>query len=384
MTRDFKDLADSLAHLLDRESRPRKARAAPLWRSGVVGGASAGKSSNTPLGAPARRLHVLKQALSRSPEVMVKITGTNKEVTPLKAHLDYLRRKPGAEIEDERGNALEATPEAMKSILRMWGVAVAEGYDNAATRREGLRNGRDQDTHDSRGVIAVHIVFSMPAGTNAALVMDATRGFAADEFSNHQYVLVLHKDRDHPHVHVVVNNVGNDLRRLPRKRADLQRWREVFAEQLRERGIEAAATPRSVRGVLNKGESFGFLKLKDRVARDRATAIAEGRPYVPKKPVHALRESAKRAIEEAQGLRVIAQTRAAKIRQELIDALKAESDRRIGESVRDVLAAFAADAQAQKSRVEEMRDLAANPKSTSKSVNVDDAHNPKKRRGPER
>jgi Relaxase/Mobilisation nuclease domain len=381
MTDALKDLADNLAHLLESEVRPRKSRSTPIWR---IGAASKTISTSGPAVGPGRRLHILKQALSRAPEVIVKITGTNKEVPPLKAHLDYLRRKPGAVVEDERGDQLEATGETVKQVLRTWGVAVEEGRDNASTRRDRLRNGHDPAAHDSRATIAVHIVLSMPAGTNAALVMDAVRGFASEELANHQHLLVLHQDRDHPHVHIVVNNVGNDLRRLPRKRADLQRWREVFAEQLRERGIDAAATPRRARGVLNKGESLAYVKLKERIAGERAQALAEGRTYEPKAPVRALRASAKRAIEEARGIRAVEATKAEQERQLLVEAMQAEAAKGIEEAVRGVIESFAAAAEARKSRSEELRDLAALREPTVQPVNVADAHDLDKRRGPER
>jgi hypothetical protein len=381
MTDALQDLADSLAHLLESDIRPRKARSTPVWR---IGATTNGTPTTSPIAGPSRRVHILKQAFSRAPEVIVKITGTNKEVPPLKAHLDYLRRKPDALVEDERGDQLDATAETVKDVLRFWGVAVEEGHDNKATRRERLREGHDPAAHDSRPVIAVHIVLSMPAGTNAALVMDAARGFASEELANHQHLLVLHQDRDHPHVHVVVNNVGNDLRRLPRKRGDLQRWREVFAEQLRERGIDAAATPRRVRGVLDKGESLAYVKLKERIARERAQALADGCAYEPKAPVRALRASARRAIEETRGTRVVKVSKAEQDRQHLVEAMHAAAAKGIDEAVRTVIASFAAAAEAYKSRSEELRDLAANREQAVQPVNVVDAHDLDKRRGPER
>lgn len=39
-------------------------------------------------------------------------------------------------------------------------------------------------------------------------------------------------------------------KRLNPRRADLQRWRETFAEKLRGRGIEAEATRQATRGVM--------------------------------------------------------------------------------------------------------------------------------------
>jgi hypothetical protein len=50
--------------------------------------------------------------------------------------------------------------------------------------------------------------------------------------------LLLHQNKQHPHVHVAVNNLGYGLKPLSRNRDDLMRWRESFARELRARGIE--------------------------------------------------------------------------------------------------------------------------------------------------
>jgi hypothetical protein len=48
----------------------------------------------------------------------------------------------------------------------------------------------------------------------------------------------------HPHVHLTVKAAGLDGIRLNLRKPDLQRWREGFAEALREHGIEATTTSR--------------------------------------------------------------------------------------------------------------------------------------------
>ena len=48
----------------------------------------------------------------------------------------------------------------------------------------------------------------------------------------------------HPHVHLTVKAAGFDGTRLNPRKPDLQRWREGFAEALREHGIDATATSR--------------------------------------------------------------------------------------------------------------------------------------------
>ena len=73
---------------------------------------------------------------------------------------------------------------------------------------------------------------------------------AAREFPHSQYAMVLHTfETDpgphparHPHVHLTVKAAGLDGTRLNPRKPDLQRWREGFADALREQGIETTNT----------------------------------------------------------------------------------------------------------------------------------------------
>jgi type IV secretory pathway VirD2 relaxase len=47
---------------------------------------------------------------------------------------------------------------------------------------------------------------------------------------------------------------GRDGQRLNPRKEDLRRWREVFAQRLRARGIEAEATPQCTRGARHLNE----------------------------------------------------------------------------------------------------------------------------------
>jgi hypothetical protein len=104
------------------------------------------------------------------------------------------------------------------------------------------------------------MVLSMPAGTNLVRLKDAARDFAKQAFANHEYLFVLHTpetDPDpaappQPHVHVCVKARGKNGQPLVHGKPQLQVWREWFAERLIEQGIDAAATPRHVRGVVKK------------------------------------------------------------------------------------------------------------------------------------
>jgi hypothetical protein len=100
----------------------------------------------------------------------------------------------------------------------------------------------------------------MPKGTDPKKVMDAARLFARTEFRDHEYLLVLHEPStdpkpnapQHPHVHIVVRSKAHDGRQLRTFKSDLARWRDTFAEQLREVGVPANATRKIERGRADK------------------------------------------------------------------------------------------------------------------------------------
>jgi len=57
----------------------------------------------------------------------------------------------------------------------------------------------------------------------------------------HDYVFTLHTDTPRPHVHLAICSRGHAGERLNPKKADLELWRQTFAQALRDRGIEAEA-----------------------------------------------------------------------------------------------------------------------------------------------
>lgn len=170
----------------------------------------------------------------KPPEVMVKISGGGKGMKQIKNHLDYISRNGKIDLENEDGDILKGRDD-LGELRDEWQVSGGFRIPEDGTRRESF-----------------NIVFSMPEGTNELAVKRAVRDFAAREFDNHRYVMALHTfDTDpdpepsrHPHVHLVVKARGFDGTRLNPRKADLQRWREGFAEALREHGVEAAATKR--------------------------------------------------------------------------------------------------------------------------------------------
>lgn len=208
----------------------------------------------------------LERIAARTPEVMVKVTGRTRGGADLRAHLDYISRNGQLELEGPDG-ALLVSRRDVADLADEW----------SATADLGIKP-RRKDSPFSHSVI-----LSMPAGTNEIVVRDAARSFAADMFAGrHDYVFTLHTDTPRPHVHLAICSRGYMGERLNPKKADLEHWRQTFAQALRDRGVEAEATPRRARGVTRKAERTPLRKIRDRheagggpMARVRRSAYRE-------------------------------------------------------------------------------------------------------------
>lgn len=203
-------------------------------RGGKVKESSSNTKSQLTMGMISRTVH-------KVPEVMVKISGGGKNMQHIKAHMDYISRindksKDDVELEDEQGN-IYLGKDDIDEVRDIWAKGKIPIPEQGERRKE-----------------AFNIVLSMPPGTHRQSVKDAARDFAKSQFSDHQYLFAAHEDEKHPHVHLTVKAVSHKGKRLNPRKRDLQKWREKFAEKLRENGIEANATPRRTRGIVQDGE----------------------------------------------------------------------------------------------------------------------------------
>jgi type IV secretory pathway VirD2 relaxase len=161
--------------------------------------------------------------------------------------MDYIGRNGALEVEDRDG-AILAGRAAVRELADDWSAfALADPRRRANTP------------------ISLSVVLSMPAGTDPAIVRDAARAFAREAFADRfDYAFALHTDEDHPHVHIAVRALGDNGERLNPKKADLEDWRQMFAQALRDRGVEAEATPRRARGITRKAERMPLRKIRER------------------------------------------------------------------------------------------------------------------------
>jgi hypothetical protein len=189
----------------------------------------------------------LARIAARAPEVMVKVTGRTRDPAHLAAHLDYITRKGALEAQDRDGCTVAGRRE------------VAELAEDWAAAQPLCRRRR------ANSPLSVALVLSMPAGVDPLRLRDAAADFARTTFAERlDYVAVLHTDAGHPHVHLTVRALGDDRQRLNPKKADLEAWRQGFAQALRDHGVEAEATPRRARGVTRKAERTPMRKLRER------------------------------------------------------------------------------------------------------------------------
>jgi len=220
--------------------------------------------------AAAIRQRIEATVLRRAPQVMVKVTGGGRGMAAIAAHLRYISKAGRLPFEDDRGVIREGK-EALHDLVEQWRFG-GSFIDETAPRRE-----------------AFNIMLSMPRGADALAVQRAAREFAQAELADHRYVLVLHDHQANPHVHLSVRAEGRHGQRLNPRKADLQRWRETFAEKLRGWGVEAEASRQAARGQVRNYEPLWRIKAAE---AGRSTSARE-----PSKSSPASGRSREQALE---------------------------------------------------------------------------------------
>ena len=208
----------------------------------------------------------------------MKVTGGGGSVGAVGAHFRYISRKGELSMETDEGERI-AGREAQKALLRDWHLELTAGQYRAP---------RDGRTTARRSKLVHNVVLSMPSPTPPEKVLAAARKFAREKFgAQHRYVMALHTDQQHPHVHLVVKAESEEGRRLHIDKEMLRGWREDFAQLMREQGIAANATPRVVRGrskgktrdTIYRAQHHGISTAVHRRATDVAKQLATTGEY---------------------------------------------------------------------------------------------------------
>ena len=209
----------------------------------AFGGGSQARMNN-------RAVMAAERTSRRVPEAVVRITGRQHGGGHVLANFAYISRLGHGE-ENELG--LETSE----------GEVLRDGREMQLLAKEWNDWEMDGDAR-RKGATSLSMILSMPTGTDPERLQGAALDFARQEFANRSWVAGLHVDRDHPHVHLTIARRDHDGRRFHPNRDDLFRWRQRFAEKLRDRGIEANATPARARGIDPMHEPIAAVKMREK------------------------------------------------------------------------------------------------------------------------
>jgi hypothetical protein len=174
----------------------------------------------------------------KAPQTMVKVSKATYGASHTFSNFTYISRNGDVSMFDQDGVEIGDVAQ-MRALAEEWR---ALNYDPAEL--------------DSRHASpdARRLILSMPRGTEPDTVLQAVRATARQLFEdNFDYVYALHTDEGkgkspHPHVHLTIRARGHDGTKLAFGPDDMLFMRRVFAAELRERGVDADATPQVARG----------------------------------------------------------------------------------------------------------------------------------------
>jgi hypothetical protein len=195
----------------------------------------------------------LRLTVTRAPEVVINVKGSRRSqdsdhaaIEGVLRYMMYISRNGQLPTFDEHGERSEGRDE-VRDKHASWNLDMQ--------RMKGMKN---EPLHPS-----FNIIFSMPAKSDPAKILEAVQAVAWARFQGHQHLMALHtqetdpaKDApEHPHVHLILRAENDDGIRIHIRKTDLRAWREQFAAELRARGIDANATSRAERGRSRKAVS---------------------------------------------------------------------------------------------------------------------------------
>ena len=197
-----------------------------------------------------RAVSTMERTARRVPEVMVRITGRQHGGGHVLANFSYISRLGHG---SDKELALHTSD----------GDVLHDGRDMQVLAQD-WHEWEMGDGARRAGATSISMILSMPTGTDPERLQEAVFAFTREEFANRSWVASLHVDRDHPHVHLTFARRDHDGRRFHPDRDDLFRYRQRFAEKLRDRGIEANATPARARGIDPTHEPIAARKVREK------------------------------------------------------------------------------------------------------------------------
>lgn len=216
----------------------------------------------------------LRAITARAPQAVIKKSSGPKSQGALVRHLNYISRNGELALEGRDRETVCGRP-ALLETAQDWAA-------------DDIMRSRVPE-------IAKSYVLSYRDSSDRESVHTAGRAFAHEIFShNHEYLLVPHADTPHPHLHVVVRALGDNGQRLVPGPGEFEDWRRRWGEALARAGLDAAVSPRWVRGSVQRyGQTIALAKMEQgwrngvceaprvlRSAHQRALSVVRGEAQV--------------------------------------------------------------------------------------------------------
>lgn len=172
----------------------------------------------------------------RRPQAILKITRYGHGGNKIMGHAHYIQRHGRLELEDENGEKVE--PRELRERIRLW------------VEQAGVRMEEPGEDKQRKRRVTAHFILDAGAEAKPENLSKTAREFLGERFGKdgHEYLFVRHDDTKQPHVHVILNLTNARGRRLHTSVAEIQAWREQFAEIARRNGIEVDASRAWERG----------------------------------------------------------------------------------------------------------------------------------------
>lgn len=272
------------------------------------------------------------QVQSPVPQAIIRIVpkGGNKTPAQLVAQCEYLTRHWKLELKRSERYFEEVEPvrkHEIGQIARDW--ADFAGVYPPLVRRDGTRR-----------EFTTHIIASLPPDTDHVRAEAALNAWAYEMFGSGRnggqwdYFRVFHTDKDHPHLHLVVNRMSHEGRWLKISRRhpfmSYDNMRAVMADVAFRHGIQLDYTTREERGIIERPVTFAEYRRRVRAGiamepEPEPDTAPEDSPVLKANPgkIAAAREAAQLAIQAMEARlrsREIAAAAAARARAASLEA----------------------------------------------------------------
>ena len=206
--------------------------------------------AGTPRGRMSSAIRGLCRTRHLTPEVLIKVVSPGSNVLDsIEHHFRDIDQRDNHALERDDSEPFRGKG-AARRLMESWGL------DALSRRAPPLRWG-----HVTPPKLIHKLILSMPSGTPPEKLLEASRNFAREQLAPlHRYVLALHTDERHPHVHLVIRAMSEKGVRLNIRKAVLRDWRRGFAQHLRALGVAAKATRQTTRPASRAGELRGIYR----------------------------------------------------------------------------------------------------------------------------